>query len=130
MDYIKRNLQTAIEQRLFKGKAIIVTGARQVGKSTLLKTVAGNAHEAVLFLDCDEPDVRNTLKSINSTELKILLGNNRIILIDEAQRVENIGLTMKLITDHFPDRQLLVTGSSSLDLHNSLEEPLTGRKVE
>jgi len=130
MDYIKRRLQQELEKRLFHGKALIITGARQVGKSTLLREVANATNEPVLFLDCDEPDVRNTLRSINTSELKTLIGNNRVILIDEAQRVENIGLTMKLITDHFPDKQLLVTGSSSLDLRNSLEEPLTGRKVE
>lgn len=129
-DYIKRSLQPAIEQRLFKGKALIVTGARQVGKSTLLKEIANNSNEKVLVLDCDEPDVRSSLQNVNSTELKSLLSNNKIILIDEAQRVKNIGITMKLITDKFPDKQLLVTGSSSLDLHNSLEEPLTGRKIE
>lgn len=128
--YIKRSLQLAIEQRLFKGKALIVTGARQVGKSTLLKEIANETHESVLVLDCDEPDVRTALADINSTQLKSLLGNNRVILIDEAQRVRNIGITMKLITDKFSDKQLLVTGSSSLDLHNSLEEPLTGRKIE
>lgn len=129
-DYIKRSLQPAIEKRLFKGKALIVTGARQVGKSTLLRQIANTTHESVLVLDCDEPDVRSALSDVNSIELKSLLGNNKVILIDEAQRVRNIGITMKLITDKFPDKQLLVTGSSSLDLHNSLEEPLTGRKVE
>lgn len=130
MDYIKRSLQASIEKRLFGGKALIVTGARQVGKSTLLREIAGNSHESVLTLDCDEPDVRNSLADVNSIELKSLLGNNKIIIIDEAQRVRNIGITMKLITDKFPDKQLLVTGSSSLDLHSSLEEPLTGRKIE
>lgn len=130
MDYIKRSLQASIEKRMFGGKALIVTGARQVGKSTLLREIAVNSHQSVLTLDCDEPDVRNALTDVNSIELKSLLGNNKIILIDEAQRVRNIGITMKLITDKFPDKQLLVTGSSSLDLHNSLEEPLTGRKVE
>lgn len=129
-DYIPRSLEQQLEQRMFKGKALIVTGARQVGKSTLLRKVARETGESVLFLDCDEPEVRHTLKEINSKELQFLIGNNKIILIDEAQRVENIGLTMKLITDHFADCQLLVTGSSSLDLHNALEEPLTGRKVE
>lgn len=130
MDYIKRSLQPAIEKRLFGGKALIVTGARQVGKSTLLREIADNSHESVLTLDCDEPDVRSALTDVNSIELKFLFGSNKIILIDEAQRVKNIGITMKLITDKFPDRQLLVTGSSSLDLHDSLEEPLTGRKIE
>lgn len=129
-DYIRRSLQEKLEQRLFKGKALIVTGARQVGKSTLLKKVAAESGEPVLFLDCDEPEVRHNLTNVNSKQLKLLIGNHKIVLIDEAQRVENIGLTMKIITDHFPEKQLLVTGSSSLDLYNRLEEPLTGRKIE
>lgn len=107
-----------------------MTGARQVGKSTLLKEIAKNSQENVLTLDCDEPDVRHSLADVNSKELKMLLGNSRIVLIDEAQRISGIGITLKLITDNFPDKQLLVTGSSSLDLHNFLEEPLTGRKFE
>lgn len=130
MNYIQRSLQPVIERRLFQGKAVIVTGARQVGKSTMLREIANGTRQSVLTLDCDEPDVRDALKRPNTAELKLLLGNNSIILIDEAQRVNGIGLTLKLITDHFTDKQLLVTGSSSLDLHNSLEEPLTGRKIE
>lgn len=130
MNYIERSLRRQIEARLFKGKALVVTGARQVGKSTLLRKIAAESGESVLFLNCDEPEVRHALAGVNSAELRLLIGGNRIVLIDEAQRVENIGLTMKLITDVFPEKQLLVTGSSSLDLHNRLEEPLTGRKVE
>lgn len=130
MGYIQRSLQATLEQRLFKGKALVVTGARQVGKSTMLREIANKSQESVITLDCDEPDVRHSLTDVNSKELTMLLGNSRIVLIDEAQRVRNIGITLKLITDKFPDKQLLVTGSSSLDLHNTLEEPLTGRKFE
>ena len=67
---------------------------------------------------------------INSAELKLLIGHHRIVVIDEAQRVENIGIVLKRITDNFSDVQLLVTGSSSFDLQNKLNEPLTGRKFE
>ena len=81
-------------------------------------------------LNCDEREVKEMLSQVNSQELKLLIGKHKIVMIDEAQRVENIGLTLKLITDNFPEVQLLVTGSSSFELQNKLNEPLTGRKFE
>lgn len=127
---IHRDLQPIIESRLHKGKAIIVIGARQVGKSTLLKHITSKCNEPVLMLNCDEPDIKEMLTNTNSTELRMLIGGNKIVLIDEAQRVPNIGLTLKLITDNMPDVQLLVTGSSAFEIQNNNNEPLTGRKFE
>ncbi len=127
---IKRQLQDVIESRMFAGKAIIVIGARQVGKSTLFKMVLSKHNEPTLQLNCDEPEVLEMLSQINTQELKMLIGNNRIVVIDEAQRVDNIGMTLKRITDNIPEVQLLVTGSSSFELQNKLNEPLTGRKFE
>ena len=128
-DMIVRTLQQRIEENLFKGKAIIVIGARQVGKSTLFRQIVDGRPEKVLSLNCDEPEVKEMLSGINTPELKMLIGNHRIVVIDEAQRVTNVGMTLKLIVDNFSHVQLLVTGSSALDLHNRLNEPLTGRKV-
>lgn len=127
---IKRLLQDTIEARMFQGKAIIVIGARQVGKSTLFKMTLDGRAERVLTLNCDEPEVREMLSGANLNQLRLLIGSNQIVMIDEAQRVEDIGLTLKLITDNFPSVQLLVTGSSSFELQNRLNEPLTGRKFE
>lgn len=127
---ISRLLQKTIESRLFAGKAIIVIGARQVGKSTLFKLILEKQDYKALQLNCDEPEVRNMLSNINTAELRLLIADNRIVVIDEAQRVENIGMTLKLITDNFPEVQLLVTGSSSFELQDKLNEPLTGRKYE
>lgn len=127
---IPRLLQKTIESRLFAGKAIIVIGARQVGKSTLFKLILEKQDYKALQLNCDEPEVRDMLSNINTAELRLLIADNRIVVIDEAQRVENIGMTLKLITDNFPDVQLLVTGSSSFELQDKLNEPLTGRKYE
>lgn len=127
---ISRLLQKTIESRLFAGKAIIVIGARQVGKSTLFKLILEKQDYKALQLNCDEPEVRDMLSNINTAELRLLVADNRIVVIDEAQRVENIGMTLKLITDNFPDVQLLVTGSSSFELQDKLNEPLTGRKYE
>lgn len=127
---IPRLLQKTIESRLFAGKAIIVIGARQVGKSTLFKLILEKQDHKALQLNCDEPEVRDMLSNINTAELRLLIADNRIVVIDEAQRVENIGMTLKLITDNFPEVQLLVTGSSSFELQDKLNEPLTGRKYE
>lgn len=127
---IRRQLQDVIEARMFAGKAIIVIGARQVGKSTLFNMVLEGRKEPALQLNCDEPEVQEMLSAMNTQELRLLIGQNKILVIDEAQRVENIGMTLKRITDNFPDVQLLVTGSSSFELQSKLNEPLTGRKFE
>jgi predicted AAA+ superfamily ATPase len=128
---IPRALYNVIKSRFFQGKAIVVVGSRQVGKTTLLKQlVADEPPEIILYLNCDEPDVAHLLTNATSTKLKNLIGNKRFVLIDEAQRIANIGITLKLITDHISNIQLIVTGSSAFDLRNRLNEPLTGRKVE
>jgi uncharacterized protein len=126
---INRTLQNEIENKLSQGKAIIVLGARQTGKTTLLTFIA-DKNKPYTFLNCDEPIVRERLGNINLPELKRIIGDHRLVYIDEAQRVPNIGLTLKLITDQLPEVQLLVSGSSSLDLANEINEPLTGRKWE
>lgn len=127
---IIRQLQERIETRMFAGKAIIVIGTRQVGKSTLFRMIIDKQNLPTLQLNCDEPETRDMLSNTNIANLRLLIANNRIVMIDEAQRVENIGMTLKLITDNFPDVQLLVTGSSSFELQDKLNEPLTGRKFE
>ena len=126
---IERELRQSIENRLFKGKAIIITGARQTGKTTLVSRVLDDQKD-IVHLNCDEPVVRETLTDANLADLKRAIGQNKIVFIDEAQRVKNIGLTLKLITDNIRGAQLIVTGSSSLDLANEINEPLTGRKWE
>lgn len=127
---IRRKLQDRIEAHLFKGKAIIVIGARQVGKSTLFRMILEDVDKPTLQLNCDEPETREMLANTNLQELRLLIGNNQILVIDEAQRVANIGITLKLITDNFPNVQILAAGSSAFELQNSLNEPLTGRKFE
>ena len=128
---IQRTLQKVLEQYMEKGKAILLIGARQVGKSTLFHMLTSNVVEdSLLWLNCDFQNVRDTLSNPSPTTLQLLIGNKRIVVIDEAQRVTNIGITLKQIVDNYPHVQLLVTGSSALDLHNRLNEPLTGRKIE
>jgi predicted AAA+ superfamily ATPase len=123
-----RSLNRIISGKMGKGKAILLIGPRQVGKTTLIKTLLNDSH--YLFLDADDPTIRSLLSKPNTEQLKSIIGNNKIIFIDEAQRIPGIGLTLKIITDQFKHVQLLVSGSSSFDLSNKLNEPLTGRKWE
>lgn len=127
---ITRELEQVITNRLFKKKVIIILGPRQVGKTTLLHQLSEKVDKKLLFLNCDEPDVRKNLELPTSSELKALVGKAELILIDEAQRVKDIGITLKLLIDNLPDKQIIVTGSSALELSNSINEPLTGRKFE
>jgi len=127
---IKRTIQDRIENNLFKGKIIIIYGARRVGKTTLVKEIQNKYKNDANYFNCDEKDVRKALTDKTSTELKAFLGDKKLIIIDEAQRVKNIGLTLKLIVDNFPFLQIIATGSSSFDLSNEIKEPLTGRKYE
>ena len=127
---IIRELQAKIEQKFFKGKAIVVVGARQVGKTTLFNEILHGRTEKVLRLNLDEADARELLTNPTKAELQQLVADNQILMIDEAQRATNIGLTLKRIQDNFPNIQLMVTGSSSLDLRASINEPMTGRKWE
>ena len=127
---IKRQIQSNIEACFFKGKAVIIYGARQVGKTTLIKSIQKKDYQNSLFINCDEPDYRAILTDISSTELKEIIGSKNVVFIDEAQRVKNIGLTLKLFVDNFPEKQVIATGSSSLDLSDEIVEPLTGRKYE
>lgn len=127
---INRTLEIIIQQKLFQGKAIIILGPRQVGKSTLLQMLQPELNKKVLNLNCDNNDIRKILTEPGINDLRRLLGNSEVVCIDEAQRVLNIGLTLKLIIDQIPEVQVIVTGSSSLDLSNMVNEPLTGRKFE
>ncbi|MCL2074520.1 MAG: ATP-binding protein [Marinilabiliaceae bacterium] len=127
---IKREIQTVIEQKLFKGKAIVLIGSRQTGKTTLFEQIASDIKTSTLSLNCDETEVRLLLTDTNTQKLQSVIGKHKLVIIDEAQRVKNIGLTLKLIIDKFQDVQLLVTGSSSLDLASEIKESFTGRKFE
>lgn len=126
---ITRRLENDIMARIGSGKAIIIMGARQVGKTTMLKNMYGEA-SGVLWLNGDEQDVRDLFANISASRLRAYIGSNKTVIIDEAQRIEDIGLRLKLITDQMPDVQLIATGSSSFDLANKINEPLTGRKWE
>ena len=126
---IKRKLRDIIEKRLFDGKAILLMGPRQVGKTTLLKELF-EGREDVMWLNGDELDVQALFEGVSATRLKAMFGRKKIIIIDEAQRIPDIGLRLKLVTDQIKDVQLIATGSSAFELATKTGEPLTGRKWE
>lgn len=123
---IDRSISDLIEKDFSKGKILLLMGPRQVGKTTLFEHLAEKSSE-VLKLNCDNYDIRTLLEEKTSTELKELIGNNKIVFIDEAQKVHNIGQALKMMADIKADVNILVTGSSSLDLANEINEPATGR---
>ena len=126
---IFRKLEELIKARLFTGKAVIVIGARQTGKTTSINNIISSMDD-VLVLNGDDAVVRSLLSSTNTEHIRTLIGSHKIVFIDEVQRIENIGLTAKIITDYFKEVQLILSGSSSFEIKNSLSESLTGRKWE
>jgi len=126
---IERILIRNIQNVLHKNKAIILLGARQTGKTTLLNRLFKTS-DNILWLNGDDADVQSLFANATSTSLRAIVGNYTTMVIDEAQRIENIGLKMKLITDQIPHIQLVATGSSAFELGNHINEPLTGRKWE
>ncbi len=127
---VKRILLQHLEKDWFQKKIFLIYGPRQTGKTTILNQIKQASKEKTLYLNCDEPDIRALLKNSTSTVLKNIIGDNKLILIDEAQRVENIGITLKLMIDQISNIQILATGSSVIDLSNKINEPLTGRKFQ
>lgn len=127
---INRYLQQIIEQRLYKKKAILLFGARQTGKSTLAEAVLQSSGKEYLIMNGDDADVRDLFSQVTATKLRGIFGNHQLVLIDEAQRIPQIGLAIKIIIDQLKDVQVIATGSSSFELSGQVNEPLTGRKYE
>jgi predicted AAA+ superfamily ATPase len=127
---IKRTIQERILQRMHKNKAILIFGARQTGKSTLSEALIQKQEESSLSLNGDDSDVRALFQEANATKLRAIIGNHKIVLIDEAQRIQDIGLAIKIIVDQIKNVQVIATGSSSFDLASRINESLTGRKYE
>ncbi|GAA0877819.1 ATP-binding protein [Algoriphagus jejuensis] len=128
--HIDRSLFDILFQKADYKKVILLLGPRQVGKTTLVKRLATQLHSNFLYLNGDELTVQNALQDASLSFLRAYLGESKVVVIDEAQRIQNVGLTLKLIVDNFQGVQLLVTGSSALELASSINEPLTGRKWE
>jgi len=127
---IKRELASQVEKWLFKGKVITIFGPRQVGKTTLAYDILRKYGHEKDYFDCDIPSVAAKFEDPEPVLINRLIGDSKIIVIDEAQKIKNIGLTLKVIHDHIPEVQVIATGSSSFNLRNMINEPLTGRGLE
>lgn len=126
---IERKIKENIEKNLFKGKAVVIYGPRRVGKTTLVKDIISKYGNEAKYINCDILENRQALGVQDDKKLRDFLGEGKIFVIDEAQRVVDIGLSLKILIDNFPDIQIIATGSSSFDLANRINEPLTGRVV-
>ena len=125
---ITRILESFIQERLFTGKTILLLGPRQVGKTTLVRTIYQKYSGTSLWLNADNREDRELLNGMNSLRAEQLFPPGKLVVVDEAQRLENSGLTLKIIHDHCPGIQLIATGSSSFELTDKIKESLTGRK--
>lgn len=127
---VKRALQQILEEKVDFKKTIVVQGPRQVGKTTLITKIANGLAADILYINGDDPSIRLAWNNPTQSFIKNYIGNYKIVVIDEAQRLENIGLSAKMIIDAGKDVQLFITGSSALEIANKINEPLTGRKWE
>lgn len=127
---VKRFLEDLIAGDLFKNKAIIIYGARQVGKTTLVNEIVRKINKPVLFLNGDDADTRDLFENFSASKFAPVAGNYEIVVLDEAQRIPDSGLVVKIINDNYRNIQLIVTGSSSFELADRIKEPMTGRKFE
>jgi hypothetical protein len=126
---IRRTLLAQLRDSILPGKALVVYGPRQVGKTTLAQELLASLPMRSKFVNADELTYREALASQNRQRLGEVLGEAELLVIDEAQRVPEIGLNLKILVDSFPQAAILATGSASFDLANKVSEPLTGRKL-
>ena len=128
---IERTLTPLIRSHLGRGRVIVIYGPRRVGKTTIARQILSEAPQGdQLYMNCDEMVTADALKPTSLAALERVIGQAKRIVIDEAQRVENIGLSLKLLIDSHPELDIIATGSSSFDLAGKVKEPLTGRAYE
>jgi len=129
INYIIRGIEANLAKSMNKGKVIILYGPRQAGKTTLVKNFFSSRSLPYLYLACEEERISRQLIP-DSLALKKIIGDFQNIVIDEAQKLENPGLVLKILIDNFPRLNIIASGSSSFDLANKLNEPLTGRHFQ
>ena len=129
MNYIRQRQLDNLKATLKHGKVVVIYGARRTGKTTLIQEFLREEDGPYLLVSGEDITVQGYLSSQSLEKLKEFVGKNRLLVVDEAQKVKNIGLNLKLIVDHIPDIRIVATGSSSFDLARSIGEPLTGRKT-
>ena len=126
---IQLNIRKQILDSKLRKKILIIYGARQVGKTTLVKEIIKDFPKKTEYYNCDYIDVQNMFSYENTGNLSMIVKNIDLLVLDEAQRIKNIGIVLKILADEFPNLQIIATGSSSFDLSNKINEPLTGRKI-
>ncbi len=127
---IERYLEKLLLEHLFQSKTVVLYGARQAGKTTLVNEVVRKLSRKSLVLNGDDADIRALFENPTAARFRPVISGYEIVVIDEAQRIQDAGLGIKLIHDNFRETQLIVTGSSSLELAAKIKEPMTGRKYE
>lgn len=126
----KRTIEESIKKALFKGKIVIIYGPRQVGKTTLSKKILKESNVKTIYIQADIASSRELISKPEPKQLKAVFGDAELVVIDEAQNIQNIGVILKTFVDTYPEVQIIATGSSSFDLANKIKEPLTGRVNE
>lgn len=129
MQFIHRIVEKSIKESLFQGKIIVLYGARQVGKTTLVKKILADYDSRSGYFNCEEMSAQNGLAVADSRALRAFLGHHKVIVLDEAQYIPDIGRKLKILIDTFPEMQIVATGSSSFELADKTAEPLTGRAL-
>lgn len=124
---IQRTIFDTLVQECFQGKALILYGPRQVGKTTLVKQLQKHFDKKrSLYVTWDDVEIKEIWKASLQVLSQVVAGAE-LVIIDEAQKIHDIGNILKLLVDNFPDKQIIATGSSSFDLAHTISEPLTGR---
>jgi len=128
MDFLVRDLSGNIIKKLQSNKVVIIFGARRVGKTVLVKEILNQVTEPVLTLNGEDINVHDKLAIRSVENYKQILGSYKFLYIDEAQKIPEIGLKLKLMIDEIDGLKIIISGSSSFDIHKDAGEPLTGRK--
>ncbi len=129
MKIIDRYITKQLKDKLFKGKVVIIYGPRQAGKTTFLKNFLQD-FENTRYINCDVPENIDGLSPKSAGKLREFIGDYKLVILDESQRIFDVGRTLKILVDEYPKMQIIATGSSSFDLENKLAEPLTGRHYD
>ncbi len=128
MKYLRREITDQVIAKMKPGKVVIITGARRTGKTVLVKELIAEINDPYLFLNGEDMNTHDLLSRRTAENYRQLIGSKKILVIDEAQKIKDIGLVLKLMTDEIPGLKIIVTGSSAFDINNMAGEPLTGRK--
>ncbi len=129
MEFIPRVIEPQIKKYLRPNKVVVILGPRRVGKTVLIRKIVAESKDPYLLLNGEDISTRELFKRRSIKSLASILEGKRFLVIDEAQKIPDIGNALKLMVDEIPDLKVLITGSSAFDVENHTGEPLTGRKM-